>query len=88
MLKDALREVDRSAARAAATGADLGADYLKSVLVKLYTTGDARALLPVVARVLHFGPADVAACTAALDEREGGKGVAGALAWLGVGGGG
>ena len=52
--------------------------YLKNVLLKLYETGEARPLLPVLARVLRFSPADVEKCERALDKREGGGGAGGA----------
>ena len=83
VLKEALREVDRAAERAklplsaaaeASATAEAAAEvhYLKNVLLKLYETGEARPLLPVLARVLRFSPADVEKCERALNRRDGG----------------
>jgi hypothetical protein len=59
-------------------------DYLKAVLVKLFeaggpgeaTNGPAAglAVLPVIARLLHFSPAEVARCEAALAKAAGAGG--------------
>ncbi|KAM7257815.1 hypothetical protein ACFE04_013556 [Oxalis oulophora] len=51
MLKEELRNMDRSKKR---EGVDM--TYLKNVILKLLETGEAEALLPVVAMLLQFSP--------------------------------
>lgn len=40
-------------------------EFLKNVLLKLFETGVEESLLPVVATVLQFSPAEVTRCKAA-----------------------
>ena len=44
-------------------------EYFKNVLLRLYETGEAEALLPVVAAVLQFSPAELSRCREALRSR-------------------
>ena len=37
-------------------------EYLKNLILQLYTTGEAEALLPVFTRLLSLGPEDVKRC--------------------------
>jgi hypothetical protein len=37
-------------------------EYLKNLVLQLYTTGEAEALLPVFAALLAFGPLDMQRC--------------------------
>jgi hypothetical protein len=37
-------------------------EYLKNLVLQLYTTGEAEALLPVFAALLAFGPSDMQRC--------------------------
>jgi hypothetical protein len=37
-------------------------EYLKNLIMQLYTTGEAEALLPVFTRLLSLGPEDVKRC--------------------------
>lgn len=37
-------------------------EYLKNLILQLYTTGEAEALLPVFTRLLSLGPDDVKRC--------------------------
>jgi len=37
-------------------------EYLKNLILQLYTTGEAEALLPVFKRLLSLGPEDVKRC--------------------------
>ena len=71
-LKEALREVERERARerlgAGAGGTDI--QYLKNVVLKLYETGEAAALLPVVGMMLRFSPAELRRCQDALAASE------------------
>lgn len=46
-------------------------EYFKNVLLRLYETGEAESLLPVVAQVLQFSPAEVQRCRNALRHRAG-----------------
>lgn len=46
-------------------------EYFKNVLLRLYETGEAESLLPVVAQLLQFSPGEVARCRDALKHRAG-----------------
>jgi hypothetical protein len=37
-------------------------EYLKNLVLQLYTTGEAEALLPVFAALLAFGPSEMQRC--------------------------
>jgi hypothetical protein len=37
-------------------------EYLKNLILQLYTTGEAEALLPVFTQLLSLGPEDVKRC--------------------------
>lgn len=37
-------------------------EYLKNLVMQLYTTGEAEALLPVFAALLSFGPLEMQKC--------------------------
>lgn len=57
MLKEELRNMERMQKR---EGVDM--TYLKNVIVKLLQTGEAEALLPVVAMLLQFSPEEMQKC--------------------------
>jgi regulator of sirC expression with transglutaminase-like and TPR domain len=44
-------------------------EYFKNVVLKLYETGEAESLLPVLAQLLQLSPAEVAHCRDALHAR-------------------
>jgi hypothetical protein len=44
-------------------------EYFKNVMLKLFETGEAESLLPVVAQVLQFSPSELARCRTALHAR-------------------
>ncbi len=72
-LKEALREVERERARerlGAGAGGGTDIQYLKNVVLKLYETGEAAALLPVVGMMLRFSPAELRRCQDALAASE------------------
>jgi hypothetical protein len=84
LLQEAVRELEREMERLRLPGKTTDMEYLKNVVLKLFQTGEADSLLPVVATVLQFSPAEVEACRAALD----GRGDTGVVAASGGGGGG
>lgn len=43
-------------------GVQTDMEYLKNLILQLYTTGEAEALLPVFTRLLSLGPEDVKRC--------------------------
>lgn len=57
LLKDELRNMERSQNR---QGVDM--TYLKNVILKLLQTGEATALLPVIAMLLQFSPEELKKC--------------------------
>ncbi|KDD73296.1 hypothetical protein H632_c2332p0, partial [Helicosporidium sp. ATCC 50920] len=60
-LKEAVREMERERARAELPAQAQDMDYFKNVVLKLFETGQAESLLPVVATVLRFSPEEVGA---------------------------
>ncbi|KAK9809711.1 hypothetical protein WJX73_008782 [Symbiochloris irregularis] len=75
-LKEALREAEREKARQklSETGdgkASRDMEYLKNILLKLFETGEAAALLPVIATMLQFSPNELTRCKTALAKFEG-----------------
>mmetsp|Transcript_7374 Transcript_7374/g.19047 ORF Transcript_7374/g.19047 Transcript_7374/m.19047 type:complete len:269 (+) Transcript_7374:419-1225(+) len=66
VLKEALRETQRTEQRKQTTQDDVDMEYLKNVVVQLCCTRQQEALLPVVAQVLHLSPTEVAKCREAM----------------------
>lgn len=61
-LKETLREIEREQRRQSKGGSAVDMEYLKNTLMKLFCTGEAEALLPVVATILSFSPQEVRQC--------------------------
>ncbi|KAK9831018.1 hypothetical protein WJX74_000295 [Apatococcus lobatus] len=70
-LKEAMRDYEREKARAALVSKQTKElEYLKNILLKLFETGEAAALLPVVAMMLHFSPQELKQCQEAMQQRQ------------------
>ncbi|KAK9829710.1 hypothetical protein WJX72_007468 [[Myrmecia] bisecta] len=66
-LKEALREAEREKQRQKLGDQKrMDMEYLKNIMLKLYEKGEAAALLPVVAMMLQFSPAELKRCQDAL----------------------
>ncbi|KAL3137456.1 hypothetical protein ABBQ38_004747 [Trebouxia sp. C0009 RCD-2024] len=67
-LKEVCQELERQTERAKLVAAHDGVDleYLKNIMLKLYETGEAAALLPVLGTVLKFSPAELKRCQSAV----------------------
>lgn len=61
-LKEAVRDLQREIERLRLPGKTSDIEYLKNVLLKMYETGEAESLLPVVATILRLSPAEVEHC--------------------------
>ena len=68
-LKEAVRDLQREVERLQLPGKKGEMEYLKNVMLKLFETGEAGSLLPVVATVLRFSPAELGRCRAAVAAR-------------------
>lgn len=96
-LKEAVRDLQRELERVKISGKPVDMEYFKNVMLKLFETGEEESLLPVVAAVLQFSPAELTRCKTALEERsrhralllsneEDATGVRPYLNWLGFSG--
>ncbi|KAL4857882.1 UDP-glucuronosyltransferase 3A2 [Chlorella vulgaris] len=68
-LKEAVRDLEREMERQRLPGKTADMEYFKNVMLKLFETGEAESLLPVVAQVLQFSPSELARCRTALHAR-------------------
>ena len=68
-LKEAVRELQRELERVKLASTAVDMEYFKNVMLKLFETGEAESLLPVVSTVLKFSPAETSRCKKALEER-------------------
>lgn len=68
-LKEAVRDLERELERVKLPGKAVDMEYFKNVMLKLFETGEEESLLPVVAAVLQFSPAEVVRCRSALESR-------------------
>ncbi|KAK9864007.1 hypothetical protein WJX84_007296 [Apatococcus fuscideae] len=85
-LKEAMRDYEREKARAAlASKHSKDLEYLKNILLKLFETGEAAALLPVVAMMLHFSPQELKQCQEAMLRRQAEAAEANAASAVGAG---
>eukprot|EP00879_Flechtneria_rotunda_P009743 GHRR01010192.1.p1 GENE.GHRR01010192.1~~GHRR01010192.1.p1 ORF type:complete len:368 (+),score=163.61 GHRR01010192.1:1855-2958(+) len=67
-LKETLRELERQVERHNKGTRQVDMEYLKNLVLRLYTTGEAEALLPVFATLLALGPDEMNKCKAGLDQ--------------------
>jgi hypothetical protein len=69
-LKEAVRDLQREVERLKLASKTIDVEYLKNILVRLFETGQEESLLPAVATVLQFSPAEADKCRQAVRERQ------------------
>jgi hypothetical protein len=69
-LKETVRELERELERVKLTSKGVDMEYFKNILLKLFETGEEESLLPVIATMLQFSPAERQRCQTAMEGRK------------------
>ena len=69
-LKETVRELERELERVKLTSKGVDMEYFKNILLKLFETGEEESLLPVIATMLQFSPAERQRCQDAMEGRK------------------
>ena len=69
-LKETVRELERELERVKLSAKGVDMEYFKNILLKLFETGEEESLLPVIATMLQFSPAERQRCQNAMESRK------------------